>query len=101
MDTQLPLYSLEQPYNSDGDVQPGQPGPNPADNRVEHKYFLKTEKSEGETWATLKLASGARSSSAIPLFYEGDEIEGSLNLYLEKGDPIQDITIWVLGEFSL
>jgi hypothetical protein len=63
-------------------VTPGEP--------TEHTYYLLKE--NNRNWATLKLYSGAKSSTSLPVYLERENIIGSLEINAERGDSIHSIT---------
>jgi hypothetical protein len=62
---------------------------------VEHAYHLGNSKNK--PWATLKVRSSAKSPKLIPTFFQYEDIVGSLELNLEKGDTISAVTVTVKG----
>lgn len=71
--------------------------------RTEHVICLKNPHTK-RVWVKLKIYSTAKSSSAMPVYKEGDVINGKLELDIED-DAIQQIDmkvrIWLSGETSL
>ncbi|KAK0480075.1 hypothetical protein IW261DRAFT_110475 [Armillaria novae-zelandiae] len=61
-----------------------------------HRYEIYT--SNRKAWATLALQSRAISADRIPLFWQGDNIAGSLTLDIEKEDSIKMIKITMQGK---
>lgn len=59
---------------------------------TEHSYHLSNGKSN---WATLKLQSAARTSQALPLYFEGDAITGSVELNGLEKEQITEISLVV------
>lgn len=77
------------------------PYPYPADvqailprEATEHTFRLKENNRD---WVTLKLYSGAKSSTSLPVYFEKEEISGSLEINAERGDSIHSITAKVVG----
>lgn len=66
---------------------------------VEHRYELLA--GNGRAWATLKIQSRSRSAQQMPLFVEGDRVNGSLALNLKKAENIKTITLIVCALLSL
>lgn len=63
---------------------------------VEHAYHLTNSKNK--PWATLKVRSGAKSPNLIPTFFQYDDVVGSLELNLDKGDTISAVTVTLKGQ---
>ena len=63
--------------------------PVPPHELTEHMYHLKDSNRD---WVTLKLHSSAKSSRSLPIYFEGENISGSLQINAEKGDSIHSIT---------
>jgi hypothetical protein len=61
--------------------------------RTEHVYSLTS--SHGADWATLRVHSGAKKPTQLPAFFEGDSINGSLCLRLDKDDHITAVNVMV------
>ncbi|KAK0223390.1 hypothetical protein IW262DRAFT_1366409 [Armillaria fumosa] len=61
-----------------------------------HRYEIYT--SNRKAWSTLALRSRAISADRIPLFWQGDDIAGSLTLDIEKDDSIKMIKITMQGK---
>ncbi|KAK0446292.1 hypothetical protein EV421DRAFT_1933470 [Armillaria borealis] len=61
-----------------------------------HRYEIYTSK--WKAWATLALQSRAISADRIPLFWQGDNIAGSLTLDIDKQDSIKMIKITMQGK---
>lgn len=57
---------------------------------TEHLYQLLDGK--GKPWASLKVLSSAKSSKSLPTFFEKENINGTLELNVGKGESIQAIT---------
>lgn len=76
---------------------PGSPPPFSASTsssaRVEHVYSLNLTK--GKPWLSLRMTSRAPSPKALPVFAEGDEISGTVEIDLEKPESSKGITIEV------
>lgn len=51
--------------------------------------------SSGKAWATLKVFSSAKSAKSLPTFYEKENINGSVELNMERGDTISTVNIRV------
>ncbi|KAL0954349.1 hypothetical protein HGRIS_003343 [Hohenbuehelia grisea] len=65
-------------------------------NRTEHRYSL--ERGSNGTkckWLTLVVLSRAASPSSLPLLYEGDAIEGRVELHLEQAETIKAVILSV------
>ena len=56
---------------------------------IEHVYALKEN---NRNWVTLKLYSSAKSPKSLPAFFEGEHINGSLEINAERGDSIHSVT---------
>lgn len=61
--------------------------------RTEHEYQIQDGK------ILLRINSSAKSSKALPTFFEKDNITGKLEIAAGKGDSIQTITITVREAF--
>jgi hypothetical protein len=60
--------------------------------RPEHKYFLTDKKNK--QWASLTLYSNGRQhSQRMPTFTEGELIEGSLDIDVDKKETIKSVLI--------
>ena len=64
--------------------------------RTEHVYSLTN--SHGADWATLRVHSGAKKPTQLPAFFEGDSINGSLSLKLDKDDHITAVKVMVCAQ---
>jgi len=62
---------------------------------VEHIYQLVDGRSR--PWAILRVLSSAKSAKSLPTFYEKEDIKGTLDLHLDRGDSIQAITVSMMG----
>ncbi|KAJ7476130.1 hypothetical protein FB451DRAFT_1245905 [Mycena latifolia] len=62
---------------------------------TEHVFEIQDKKKKA--WATLKLASSARSSTSLPTFLEGDKITGSVTLDLTNSEKILGVSILIRG----
>jgi hypothetical protein len=62
--------------------------------RTEHVYKIQDGK------IVLKINSSAKSSKALPTFFEKENITGQLEIMAGRGDPIQTIVITVSEYFS-
>ncbi|KAF7312490.1 hypothetical protein MIND_00262700 [Mycena indigotica] len=84
--TSLPAYSAQQhrPRTASAAREP-----------TEHLFELKDKKQRA--WATLKLNSSARSSSSLPTFLEGENLQGSVSLDLSHRENILGVTIQIRG----
>ncbi len=80
-DFDLPAYSQHRPGDDVSTLS------------THHRYELYTNKRKA--WATLVLQSRAISADRIPLFWQGDNITGSLTLDIDKEDSIKMIKITV------
>lgn len=60
---------------------------------TEHVFHLVDGKSK--PWASLKVFSSAKSSHLLPTFFERENVAGSVEFNLEKGDSIQAVTVSV------
>ena len=60
---------------------------------VKHSYSLTNK--QGKTWARLNILSKARSSESLPRVYEGESIEGSVDLDLSDDTPMKSVTVKV------
>ncbi|KAI0649771.1 hypothetical protein C8Q79DRAFT_940660 [Trametes meyenii] len=97
MDAELPQYthtstSRSNPSSGNRFTQ--------APNRTttEHQYHLTTSKSR--PWLTLKVVSKAPASTYLPAFYQGEAIQGSVTLTLDKEEPIKSVSVQVLGQMT-
>lgn len=72
------------------------PGDDVSTLSTHHRYELYTNKRKA--WATLVLQSRAISADRIPLFWQGDNITGSLTLDIDKEDSIKMIKITMQGK---
>lgn len=61
---------------------------------TEHRYALETK---GRAWMTLRVASRAGDAKGLPLFVDGDEIRGTVQLDLDKAESVKGIAIAVGG----
>ena len=59
---------------------------------AKHTFVLKEN---NRNWVTLKLYSGAKSSTSLPMYFEGENIDGSLEINAETGDSINSVTVQV------
>ncbi|CAK5269750.1 unnamed protein product [Mycena citricolor] len=84
--TSLPAYSAHERPRTAGSVRPP----------TEHVLDLKDRKKK--PWATLKLQSSARSSSALPTYLEGEKITGSVTLGLSSSENILGVSILIRGQ---
>ena len=64
-----------------------------AASRTEHTYSLNNSK--GKPWLTLVIKSRAPSPKALPVFYEGDVISGTVSVSLDKPESSKGVTIAV------
>ncbi|KAJ6550988.1 hypothetical protein DFH09DRAFT_603593 [Mycena vulgaris] len=78
-----------------GDDSSAPPPYNPRDPRVARRYPL-SERNQKQ-WGVLTVTSAARSAQSLPLYYEGDSIEGSFETDPGNSDSIRSITISVSG----
>ncbi|KLO08938.1 hypothetical protein SCHPADRAFT_931505 [Schizopora paradoxa] len=67
-----------------------------AASRTEHTYSLNNSK--GKPWLTLVIKSRAPSSKALPVFYEGDVISGTVSVSLDKPESSKGVTIAVTAD---
>ena len=58
---------------------------------TEHRFHL-NENNRNVNWVTLKLYSRAKSSTSLPVYFERENINGSLEINAEKGDSISSLT---------
>jgi len=65
----------------------------PSSPRTEHVFELSNKKKG--TWAKLKLLSGARSPKQLPIYFEGENITGTIELDLTIPDAIHCIYVLV------
>ncbi|KAJ7455216.1 hypothetical protein B0H11DRAFT_2161031 [Mycena galericulata] len=63
---------------------------------TEHVFDIKDKKKK--PWATLKLASSARSPSNLPTFLEGEKITGSVTLDLSSSENILGVSVLIRGQ---
>jgi hypothetical protein len=79
-----------------GDELPAYTAPAPA--AVAHVYSLDTK---GTPWLSLRIAnSRAHAPAALPLFADGDEIQGAVELALDKPESAKAISIRVRRALS-
>jgi len=64
----------------------------PRIDRTEHAFHLPAK---DKPWTTLKLVSNASSSSQPPIFVEGDDIAGVVELNVNKLESLQAVDISV------
>jgi hypothetical protein len=66
-------------------------GARAAPQRCSHSYSLENK---GRTWITLKVSnSRAQVAKQLPLFYDGDTIEGAVEVDLDKAESAKAVTI--------
>ncbi|KAI0672161.1 hypothetical protein C8Q78DRAFT_730210 [Trametes maxima] len=97
MDTELPQYtrSLTPRSNSSPGSRSTQvPNRTP----TEHYYHLTSSKSR--PWLTLKVISKAPTSTYLPAFYQGEAMQGTVTLTLDKEEPIKSVSVQVLGQMT-
>ena len=58
-----------------------------------HQYNL--EDSKGKPWVILRLSSRAPSSKALPVFFEGDKVNGEVEANLGKGENCKAVIVKV------
>jgi hypothetical protein len=89
--------ALAGPQRSDLELPPYSstlaPQPSGCRDRVEHIYQLGSSKNK--PWATLKLFSSANSPKQLPTFFQGEQIIGSVEMSLEKGDNLRSVSVSV------
>jgi hypothetical protein len=98
---ELPAYSIEASRsNSPAPDQTLSPGPSvssaavPHRQRSEHTYLLSDRKNK--PWAILMVySSGRQYSQRMPTFVEGEPIEGSLTLDIDKKESITSVLVTV------
>ncbi|THU84184.1 hypothetical protein K435DRAFT_733492 [Dendrothele bispora CBS 962.96] len=85
---ELPAYSRRIPSAAASSIFSVDP------QRFEHSFHLERK---GRKWLTLYVRSRSRNASTPPVFLEGDEISGRVELDLERAENIKGITITVQG----
>jgi hypothetical protein len=66
--------------------------------RREHRYALQDK--SGSNWVSFKIKSRAADPKHTPLVFEGDIIEGEVQLDLAKAETLQGLTIAVCASLS-
>ncbi|KDQ56976.1 hypothetical protein JAAARDRAFT_35575 [Jaapia argillacea MUCL 33604] len=62
---------------------------------TDHVYHLYNSKNK--PWASLKVRSTARSNKFLPVYYEGEPINGEVELNFEKEERIKAVSLMVMG----
>ncbi|OBZ76034.1 hypothetical protein A0H81_03080 [Grifola frondosa] len=90
--SELPRYERA---ISNSNISPRASGPT---SPVEHRYQLLNSK--GRPWLILKVLSNAPTPNNLPNFFEGDAINGTVELNLEREDTAKSISITVTGQLT-
>jgi hypothetical protein len=87
---ELPAYTPETRSPSHSVPPQGIVQPRP---RTAHTYSLETK---GKPWLSIQVSSSrAQSSKTLPVFYDGDNVEGTVEVDLDKGESAKEIIIKV------
>jgi hypothetical protein len=80
---------------------PGPPGPSTRTghvNSLEHRFVLQSK--SGREWLSFKMRSRALDTKHIPIFFEGDNIRGLVQIDLAKVETLKGLTITVCTTYS-
>ncbi|KAI5122909.1 hypothetical protein M0805_007587 [Coniferiporia weirii] len=64
--------------------------------RTEHEYSLNNAK--GKRWLTIRLHSRAPTAKTLPVFFDGDEVRGEVEMVLEKPEGYKGVFVDIHGE---
>ncbi|RDB25885.1 hypothetical protein Hypma_006734 [Hypsizygus marmoreus] len=99
-----PLVELEvdeaQYFNSASDLPTytRQPGLSASPRILQTREFSYNLKKKGKPWAVLTIFGNSALSDTTPVVLEGSSLNGTVNLLLGSGDPIQAVVVSVKGQ---